>query len=184
MPEAVSEQVRIHRSVLRLVRDDITELDVDAFVFYARPDLALGSGFGGAISVRGGPSIQKELNALGPVQTGQAVVTGAGNLKATYIVHALGPRFNEEDTEGKLRATVLGALKAAEEKGVKRLALPAMGAGFYAVPLELCARVMVETIKSHLEGDTEIEEVILCVIDRREYVPFESRLASLHRQKG
>lgn len=184
MPEAVSEQVRVGRSVVRLVRDDITELDVDAFVFYASSDLALGSGFGGAISVRGGPSIQKELNELAPVQTGQAVVSGAGNLKAAQIIHAVGPRFNEEDTEGKLRTTVVHSLKAAEEQGVKHLALPAMGAGFYAVPLELCARVMIGAIKSYLEGDTCIEEVVLCVIDQREYAPFESQLASLHRQEG
>ena len=62
MPEVVSDAVPIHRSVMRLIQDDITELDVDAFVFYAEPNLKLGSGFGTAISVRGGPTIQKELD--------------------------------------------------------------------------------------------------------------------------
>lgn len=181
MPETVSERIEIHRSVLRLVRGDVTELDVDAFVFYAQPDLALGSGFGTAISLRGGPGIQKELDELGPLQTGQVVVTGAGNLTATFIVHAVGPRFNERDTEGKLRTTVCNALKAAEEKDIKRIALPPMGTGFYAVPLELCARVMTEAIRSYLEGETRIEEVLICVMDRREYAPFESQLASLNQ---
>ena len=184
MSQSVFQPVQIHRSVVRLIRGDITELDADAFVFYARPDLALGSGFGTAISVRGGASIKKELDELGPVQTGGAVVTGAGNLKATWIVHAVGPRFNEPDTEAKLRTTVLNSLKAAEEKGVKRIALPPMGAGFYAVPLELCARVMIEAIKSYLEGETEIQEVLLCVMDQREYAPLESQLASLKQQEG
>ena len=180
MPEAVLEHVRIHRSTVCLIKGDITELDVDAFVFCAQPDLALGSGFGGAISVRGGPSIQKALSELGPVETSQAVVSEAGKLKASFIVHAVGPRFNEKDTEGKLRRTVLNSLKAAEERGVKRIALPAMGAGFYAVPLDVCSRVMVEAIKGYLEGETEIREVIICVIDRREFAPFETRLASLN----
>jgi len=180
MPEAVLEDVQIHRSVLRIIKGDITELDVDAFVFYAQHDLALGSGFGGAISVRGGPSIQKELDELGPVETGQAVVTEAGNLNASFIVHAVGPRFNEDDIEGKLRTTVLNSLKAAEERGIKRIALPAMGAGFYGVPLDVCSRVMVEAIKGYLEGETEIQEVIICVIDRREFAPFETQLASLN----
>jgi len=183
MPEVVSDQVSIRRSRVRLVRGDITELDVDAFVFYAQPDLALGSGFGTAISVRGGPSIQKELADLGPIETGQAVVTGAGNLKAEYIVHAVGPRFNEEETESKLRTTVLNSLEAAEAKGVKRIALPPMGAGFYMVPLDLCARVMIEAIKSYLQGDTGIEEVVVCVMDQREYAPFEAQLASLNQQE-
>jgi len=179
MPEAVLEDVQIRNSTVRLVKGDITELDMDAFVYYAQPDLALGSGFGGAIAVRGGPSVQKELDGLGSVETGQAVVTEAGNLKASFIVHAVGPRFNEEDTSGKLRITVVNALKAAEEKGVKRIALPAMGAGFYAVPLDLCSRVVVEAIKSYLEGETEIQEVVICVVDRREFAPFETQLASL-----
>ena len=181
MPEAVLEHVQIHRSIVRLIKGDITELDVDAFVFYAHPDLALGSGFGGAISVRGGPSIQQELNELGPVETCQAVVTEAGKLKASFIVHAVGPRFNEEDTEGKLRTTVLNSLKAAEERGVKRIALPAMGAGFYTVPLDVCARVMAAAIKTYLEGETEIQEVFICVADRREFTPFETQLASLNQ---
>ena len=184
MPEVVSEQVRVGRSSVRVIRGDITELDVDAFVFYARPDLALGSGVGTAVMQRGGPTIQKELSELGPLQTGHAVVTGAGKLKAAYIVHAVGPRFNEPDTEAKLRGTVLAALKAAEEKGVKHIALPAMGAGFYAVPLDLCARVMVEVIYDYLQGETGIERVVLCVMDRREFVPFESQLASRRRREG
>jgi O-acetyl-ADP-ribose deacetylase (regulator of RNase III) len=180
MPEAVSDHVRIRDSILRLIRGDITELDVDGFVFYAQPDLALGSGFGGAISVRGGPSIQKELDELGPVETGGVVVTEAGKLQAGFIVHAVGPRFNEDDTEGKLRTTVLNSLKAAEEKGAKRIAFPPMGTGFYAVPLDICARVMIETINAYLEGETGIEEVVICVVDQRELTPFEAQLASLN----
>ena len=58
MPEAVLDDVQINRSIVRLIKGDITEVEVDAFVFYAQHDLALGSGFGGAISVRGGPSVQ------------------------------------------------------------------------------------------------------------------------------
>jgi len=180
MPEAVLEDVQVNRSIVRLIKADITELDVDAFLFYAQPDLALGAGFGGAIAVRGGPTVQKELDELGPLETGQAVVSAAGKLNASHIVHAVGPRFNEDGTEGKLRTTVLNSLKAAEEKGVKRIALPAMGAGFYGVPLDLCARVTLDAIKSYLEGETEIQEVIICVIDRREFTPFETQLASLN----
>jgi len=181
MTQAVSDAMEIGGRTLRLIRDDITLLDVDAFVFYAQHDLALGSGFGNAISVRGGPSIKKELDEMEPVETGDVALSGAGNLKAKHILHAVGPRFNEPDTEGKLRTTLLNCLKTADEKGLKRIALPPMGTGFYAVPLELCARVMLETIKSYLEGETGIEEVVICVVDHREFAPFEARLASLNR---
>ena len=179
--QAASRPIPVGRGTLCLVRDDITTLDVDAFVFYAQPDLALGSGFGTAISSRGGPSIQKELDRLDPIDTTQVVVTGAGRLKADFIVHAVGPRFSEDDTEGKLRTTVLNSLKVADAEGVKRIALPPMGTGFYGVPLPLCARVMIDAIKGYLEGETQIEEVVLCVMDQHEYTPFQSQLATLNR---
>ena len=181
MPEAVAESAKIRGTTVRLIRDDVTTLDVDAFVFYAAPDLTLGSGFGTAISVRGGPSIQKELDEIGKVETGQVVVTGAGNLKADFIVHAVGPRFQEEDMAGKLRTTVLNSLKAADEKGIQRIALPAMGAGFYGVPLDMCARVMIEAIKSYVTGETGLQEVVLCVGDRHELRAFEPQFASLSK---
>lgn len=172
----MSEEKRVNQTLIRLLRCDITDLEVDAFVYYAQPNLAIGSGFGTAISVRGGPTIQKELAELGPVATGEAVVSSAGNLKATHIVHAVGPRFQEEDTEAKLRTTVLNSLRRAEETGVKTIAFPPMGAGFYGVPLDLCAQVMLETIASYAKGETGIREVIICAVDGREYRPFEARL--------
>ena len=176
-PETV--EVKVEHTQVALVRADITGLEVDAFVYYARPDLVLGSGFGTAIAARGGPTIQKELEGQGPIATGEAVVSGAGKLKAQYIVHAVGPRFNEEDTEGKLRRTVQSALRAAEQTGCQRIALPPMGAGFYMVPLDLCARVMTEEIRNCVEQGTSLAEIVICVADRREYEAFEPLVARL-----
>ena len=179
MPETVLQRKQINGAAVRLVKGDITELDVDAFVFYAQPDLALGSGFGTAISVRGGPSIGKELQDLGPLATGEAVVSAAGNLKAEYIVHAVGPRFQEEDIEAKLRTTIRNSLKRAEEKGIRRIAFPAMGAGYYGIAPDVCARVMFSTIGGYLKGQTEIKEIVICVLDTSQYGAFQARLASL-----
>jgi len=175
----MSEQKKIGQGRISLIRDDLTALDVDAFVFYAQHDLALGSGFGTAISLRGGKGVTEELEGKGPLKTTEALVTGAGNLKAKYIIHAVGPRFQEEDMEGKLRSTMQNCLKQAEEKGIERLAFPPMGAGFYGVPLDVCARVMTETIGEHLRGVTKIKEAVICVLDDREYDPFKTQLSSL-----
>jgi O-acetyl-ADP-ribose deacetylase (regulator of RNase III) len=179
MPEAVADETRINQTVLRLIKEDLTDLDVDAFVFYAANDLALGSGYGTAISVRGGPSIQEELEKLAPVATGEAVISAAGKLKARHIIHAVGPKFQEEDTEGKLRATVRNTLARAEENGVKTLATPAMGAGYYGIAPDVCARVMLEVIKDHVGGETGLEEIIICVLDTPQYKVFQSQLAKL-----
>ena len=81
--------------------DDIGTLDVDAFVFYAQTSLSLGSGNGNAISTRGGASIKKELDAMGKAKVGDMVVSSAGNLKAKYILHSVGPSFQEEDSGNK-----------------------------------------------------------------------------------
>lgn len=173
------EGKRINKSTVHLMKCDVTDIEIDAFVYYAQHDLALGTGFGTAISTRGGPTIQKELEGHGPLATGDAVITSGGKLKAKHVIHAVGPRFQEEDMEGKLRTTMRNTLRLAEEKGIERIAFPAMGAGFYGVPLPLCAKVMVGTIKDHLEGKTGIKEVVICVLDSREHAPFQSQLADI-----
>jgi len=169
----------VNRTRVCLERGDLTALEVDAFVFYAREDLALGSGFGTAIQVRGGDSIKKELEKIGRLGVGQAVVTGAGNLNAKSIIHACGPKFQEPDTERKLRATMLAALRAAEDKGAKTLAFPPIGAGFYGVPLADCARIMLDEIRTYLQGQTALDEVIICVMDQREFDAFKERMEAL-----
>ena len=167
---------RIGDKSLFLVREDITEMEGDAFVFDITEDVKLGSGFGAAIQQRGGIVIQKELDEIGSCPTGEAVVTEAGILKADWIIHANGPKFREEDEEGKLRKTVQSVLARAEEKGVKRLAFPPMGTGLYQVPLDLCSRVMVKTISDHLADGSTLDEVLFAAPDNREFDPFKAQI--------
>ena len=175
----MSDELKINNSNLRLMMGDITDLEIDSFVYYARHDLNLGSGFGTAISMRGGPSIQEELNRIGTLKTTQAVVSSAGEMKAKYIIHAVGPRFQEEDIESKLKTTIINSFKRAEEKDIQVIAFPAMGVGFYGVPLDTSARVTLKTIKEYLSGETKIKDVIVCLLDNREYKPFQSQLSTL-----
>jgi O-acetyl-ADP-ribose deacetylase (regulator of RNase III) len=161
------------------VKDDITTLDVESFVYYARSDLNLGSGLGGAITVRGGPSIQEELTKLAPIEMSESVVSDAGDLKAKKIIHANGPKFQEEDIEEKLKTTVLNALKTAEENGFTQVAFPAMGAGFYGVPLNVSAEITLGAIKEYLEKGSRLTEVIVSLLDNREYTPFEAQLSKM-----
>jgi len=169
----------ISGKVVRLVNGDLTLQEVDAIVFYASPNLVLGSGYGTAIAVRGGPSIQKALSAMAPAEVGTAVVTEAGNLKARWIIHAVGPRFQEPGEEDKLRATVSAALRRADEKKVETLAFPPMGTGFYGIAPEVSAAIMTEVITEHLKGPTSLREVRICVKDTREKVPFTRALEGI-----
>ena len=174
-------EVITNKSVVRLLRVDITEQEVDGFVFYAQPDLSLGAGFGGAIGVRGGASIQKELKELaadGPLPTGAVVVSEAGKLKAKHIIHAVGPRFKEAETEARLLETMRNCLAAAEEKGMKTLAFPLMGAGYYGIQPTVSAGVMMEALKTHLTGDSGIEEVRICVYDTPHFNAVQAAMAA------
>ncbi len=173
------DNIKINNCRLRLIKGDITDLDIESFVFYARDDLLLGSGFGTAISVRGGPTIQKELNEIGKIKVTEAVVSLAGEMKAKYIIHANGPKFQEENLSEKLEKTILNSLKKAEEKGIKAIAFPPMGAGFYGVPLPLSAEITLDTIKEYLSGETNLDDIVICLIDNRDYMQFEIQISSM-----
>ena len=166
---------KINDSKIVLEISDITLKDADAITYYAGTDLSLGSGFGNAIAVRGGTSIQEELTNKGPISAGEALVSGAGELKCRYIVHAVGPRFQEENTDEKLRTTIKNALKAAEEKGITSIAFPPMGTGFYGVPLDSCASIMLDEFSEFLSDSKAIKEIIICANDNREYRIFEQK---------
>ena len=169
---------KINHSVIRLQKDDLTAMDIEAIVHYARPDLVLGAGFGSAIAARGGMGIQDELKPFGTVSVTDVVVTSAGQLNSEYIIHAVGPRFQELSIEDKLRLTVKNTLKAAEEKGIKRIAFPPMGTGFYGIPLDLCAQVMFEVITEYVSKESSIEEIVICVLDNREFRVFQNEWES------
>ena len=169
---------RIESTVLRLIRGDLTALEADAIVFYAREDLSLGSGFGTAIQSRGGGAVQKELSRIGGVSMGEAVITSAGGLSARRLIHACGPKFLEPGWESKLEACMLSALRLAAEHRLASIACPPMGAGFYGVPLAGCVRVMLGAIRDFLKQPSSIEEIVICVLDRREFEAFRKPLES------
>jgi O-acetyl-ADP-ribose deacetylase (regulator of RNase III) len=175
----MSKEKRVSGKLIRVVAGDITEQGADAIVYYARPDLQLGSGFGTMIAGRGGGKIQEELDALAPAEIGQAVVTGAGRLELMYIIHAVGPAFQEPDTEDKLARTVKASFEQATSKGVKKLALPQMGVGFYGIPRDVAAKITFRELKEFIAGSTSVEEVTIVTNDTWETAPFESELEAL-----
>ncbi len=173
------ESKKIQDCILRLIQQDITDFEVEAFVFYAKSNLELGAGFGSAIVRRGGPSVKAELDKIGSVPLSEAVVTGAGQMKAKYILHAVGPTFQEENIEAKLRKTILNVFRRAEEKGIRQIALPPMGAGFYGIPLAACSNIMINTLKEYMASGGTLQEVIICANDGREYRAFQSAFKAL-----
>ncbi|MFC2131846.1 macro domain-containing protein, partial [Bacteroidota bacterium] len=171
----MSEQVSINKSIVKILRQDLTLLETEGIVFYARPDLKLGSGYGNAISTRGGPSIKKELDEIGSANLTESVVTAAGSLKAEFIIHAVGPAFQEEDIETKLRKTIENALKTISDKGIKKVGFPLMGIGFYGIAPDASINILLESIKSFVSQNNSIEEITICANDNREFRMLSSK---------
>jgi O-acetyl-ADP-ribose deacetylase len=167
------------RPKIVLRKGDLTESVVDAIVNAANNDLILGGGVAGAIRAKGGPSIQAECDKLGPIPIGEAAITGAGKLRARYVIHAASMRLGGRTSETALRDSTRNSLKRAAEQGLKSIAFPAIGTGIAGFPMERCAVVMLEEIRDHLRGRTSLERVELVLFDERALHAFGDALAKL-----
>jgi O-acetyl-ADP-ribose deacetylase len=150
---------------IHIEQGDLTGYDVDAIVNAANNDLQLGGGLAGAIRARGGPSIQAECNRHGPIQVGQAALTGAGDLPARYVIHQASMALGQRTTSKALRSSTGAVLALAEQHGIRTLAFPATGTGIAGFPLEDCARIMLEEIQAHAEAGTKLTDVYFVLFD-------------------
>jgi O-acetyl-ADP-ribose deacetylase (regulator of RNase III) len=169
-------ELKVKNSIIRLVQGDITNLDTDAIVNAANAQLRLGGGVAGAIRRKGGPSIQEECNKIGGTFVGGAVITTGGNLKAWYVIHAVGPRMGEGNEDDKLKKATLNSLKLMDENNLKSIAFPAISTGIFGYPIDRCAKIMITTTKKYLQKETQIKEVIFCLFTASDFEIFEKDL--------
>jgi len=180
-------KVDIENRVLELVEGDITEMHTDAIVNAANAQLILGGGVAGAIRRKGGPTIQQQCNKIGGTFVGGAVITGGGNLKAKYVIHAVGPRMGEGNEDEKLKNATLNSLKVADENNLKSISFPAISTGVFGFPIQNCAEIMLRTTIDYLtrlgvgasrspKGQTGIERVVFCLYGKDSYQVFENQL--------
>lgn len=155
--------ITVERTQVELIEGDITRLEVDAIVNPANEHLQLGGGVAGAIRERGGPTIQEECDRIGGTAVGTAVMTGAGNLPARQVIHAVGPRLGEGDEERKLAAAVRASLALADRRGLRTLAMPAISTGIFGFPMDRAARIILTEVQRYLQGGTKLEKVVLCL---------------------
>lgn len=168
--------LELNGTALELVEADITELDVEAIVNAANEQLQLGSGVAGAIRAKGGPSIQEECDRIGSTPVGTAVMTGAGELKAKQVIHAVGPQYGEGDEDRKLAAAVRASLALADRNGLRSIALPAISTGNFGFPLDRAARIMLTEVHRYLQGGTKLSRVVIALYDDDTYQTFKREL--------
>jgi O-acetyl-ADP-ribose deacetylase (regulator of RNase III) len=165
-----------------ITRGDITEMAVDAIVNAANNDLQLGGGLAGAIRRKGGPSIQKECDAHGPVKVGEAAITGAGNLKAKYVIHAASMALGGLTSAAALRSSTRHCLRLARENGVRSIAFPAVGTGIAGFPMDECADIMLDECVKHLKGKTAIETIYFVLFSKDACDVFKQERAEIPEQ--
>jgi O-acetyl-ADP-ribose deacetylase (regulator of RNase III) len=173
------KECSIGKRKLTLIEGNIVLLDVEAIVNAANTSLILGGGVAGAINSLGGPSIQEECNKIGPIRVGEAAVTGAGNLKARYVIHAAGPVYGDGNEEEKLANATLSCLNIARDRRIKNIALPAISTGIFRFPIKECSRIMLKVAMEFLRENAFPEEVIMCLYGQDAYNTFSDTLDTL-----
>jgi O-acetyl-ADP-ribose deacetylase len=157
---------------LSVVEGDITALEVDAIANAANNELWMGAGVAGAIKRAGGEEIERDAVAKGPIPVGEAVATGAGRLKARWVIHGAVMGQDLRTNADLVKQTTESCLREAEELGVESIALPAFGTGVGGFALEECAEIMVAAVQAH--EPTSLNRVVFAVFGPDAKAAFEN----------
>jgi len=173
------DEWKINDKKIKLIEGNIALMEVEAVVNAANKSLILGGGVAGAIRNFGGPSIQEECDQVGPVEVGKAALTGAGNLNAKYIIHAVGPVYGEGDEYEKLAKATQNSLKIANKEKMKDIAFPAISTGIFRFPIQECSEIMLKTTMDFLQTHDFPKEVVFCLYGEESYSVFKNTLQKL-----
>lgn len=172
------------KSMIELIKGDITRVAVDAIVNAANSSLLGGGGVDGAIHKAGGSAIleacMKIRDKQGGCKVGEAVITTAGNLPARFVIHTVGPVWNggKSNEENLLSSTYLSCLKLATENAVRTIAFPNISTGIYRFPKEKAAQIAIRAVSDFLKTTDLLEQVTFVCFDDENYQIYHALLAS------
>jgi O-acetyl-ADP-ribose deacetylase (regulator of RNase III)/ADP-ribose pyrophosphatase YjhB (NUDIX family) len=169
--------MKIKDTEIKIIKADITTLEVDAIVNAANNELEMGGGVAGAIRKKGGKEIEDEAVKKGPIKIGEAVETSAGKLAAKYVIHAATMGMDFKTDEVKVRQSCASSLQLAEKLQIKSIAFPALGCGVGGFPLVAAAKIMAqEVLKLLREKPSSLKEIIFCLYDEEAYAVFQKNV--------
>lgn len=175
---------------IEIVLGDITEVAADIIVNAANSTLLGGGGVDGAIHHKGGPGILEECIRIretsGGCPAGEAVITGAGNLQAKYVVHTVGPvwRNGNQNEDQLLASCYLKSMALAAKHGAKSIAFPGISTGVYRFPERRAAQI-VRQVMHHIRETWEQkpEKVLLVCFSETAFSLYEEVFAQ-NRTEG
>ena|SRR5688572_10387104 len=165
---------------ISLIRGDITRFEVDAIVNAANSSLMGGGGVDGAIHRAGGPAILEECRKIvasqGGCKTGEAVITTGGNLPAKFVIHTVGPVWNNgtKNEAEKLANCYKNSLQLAVDNGIQRIAFPNISTGIYGYPKNEAASIAFKTVAGFLQQHPSIQHVYFVCFDEENYSIYQS----------
>ena len=174
----------MHAERILIIDGDLVEQDVDAIVNAANNELVLGGGVAGAIRRQGGPAIQAECDAHGPIAVGEAAITGAGELPARHVIHAASMGLGGRTTRASLTSSMDHAFRLARDNDVRTIAIPAVGTGIAGFPINECARVMAECLRTAQQRGWEPEDVRFVLFGAAAKQAFEGPFWASFRPRG
>ena len=166
-----------------IIAGDLVDQDVDAIVNAANNDLILGGGVAGVIRTRGGPAIQAECTAHGPIDVGEAAITGAGELRARHIIHAASMSLGGQTSTASLQKSMDHAFRLARENAVRTIAIPAVGTGIAGFPMDECARVMASCLNRAIDEGWKPDEVRFVLFGDGARRAFENAFRSAYKEQ-
>ena len=164
-------------ATVEVIEGDITTLEVDAIANAANTGLRHGGGVAGAIVRAGGASIQEESDRLAPIELGDAVATGAGELPARWVIHAATMHLGGPTSAEAIRSATASTLRVADELGARSLALVAFGTGVGGFSLTDAALIETEEVRRHLDEGSAIDRIVFCVFGEDAKAAFQGAVA-------
>jgi len=162
-------------SRIEILHGDITTLEVDAIVNAANSELSGGGGVDGAIHHAAGSKLLDECRTIrerqGGCPPGEAVITSGADLKAKFIIHAVGPIWNggKEDEDQLLASAYRNSLQLAVSNSVESIAFPNISTGIYGFPKKAAAEIVIREVEKFLRNDTTIQRLIFCCFDKENF---------------
>src|SRR5262245_21874167 len=173
-------KVKLGKTTFAIERGDITDAEVAAVVSAANSELWMGAGVAGSLKRKGGNVIEEDALRQGPIEVGEAVLTVAGNLPATHVIHAATMGKDLKADPEKVAAATKSVLAIAERERRTAIAFPALGSGVGGVPPVQSAEAMVSTLVAHVkQGNSSLQKVLFVLYQDEAYKAFAEALQRL-----
>lgn len=173
-------KTKVGKATISIERGDITDAEVDAIVNAANSQLWMGAGVAGSIKRKGGSVIEEDAVRQGPIEVGEAVLTVAGNLAATHVIHAATMGGDLRTDPQKIGAATKAALAIAEKHRLSSIAFPALGSGVGGILPTQSAEAMLSALLEHLKrGNSSLQKVLFVLYQEEAHKAFADMLKKL-----